>query len=426
MHAVLGVLGDTAGLPQFPRGRDVDMGAMQAALVLLVAAAALASPAHARAMATPPPAAAGGDDLNRRHDHPHTAFRSSAAGGSGWSPLAGLPALPKPHHSYRVSNFSAADPLHDDMVRITGGCPLSILDDNYWGEDMIVQCVTAAARHKATLSINHSPWFVHYKTGNKMLDKTLAPDCCPEREAAEMSFYRERLAQTAAWIDSANKRLGSNVTVGAVLLDAERWMASRTNTTWNLALTRKHTLMFNATAELLPNSTLQWYDRGGLMYDGVGTGYYAGSPYYVLDEPGAMFSTSLYTVGELGYTRGQYARTVELAANHSTTVVTPWIALGCGNKQNFHTQGFTFDWSASLTATLCLRLSFAATADGHPSLACFSRRRLPAAQLVDGRPRCQRPGTVSRAHSRLRGWFCACARGGAVPGGDLARRPRAR
>jgi len=64
---------------------------------------------------------------------------------------------------------------------------------------------------------------------------------------------------------------------------------------------------YNATLELLPNATLQWYDRGGFMYDGVGTGYFAKSGYYVLDEPGAMFSTSLYTLGELGYTREQCA-----------------------------------------------------------------------------------------------------------------------
>ncbi len=46
------------------------------------------------------------------------------------------------------------------------------------------------------------------------------------------------------------------------------------NASWNAALTRKHTLMYNATAELLPRATLQWYDRGGYMYDGVGTGIY--------------------------------------------------------------------------------------------------------------------------------------------------------
>jgi len=227
------------------------------------------------------------------------------------------------------------------MVRITGACPLSILDDNSWSENMIVQCVTAASRHGATLSIDHSPWFVHYKTGNKTLDTTLAPDCCPAREAAEKSFYRGRLAQTIAWIAAANSRLRSNVTVGAVLLDAERWLVARNNASWNAALTEKHTWMFRTTAELLPNATLQWYDRGGFMYDGIGTGYFAGSPYYVLDEPGEMLSTSLYTLGELGYTREQYARTVELAANHSLETVTPWIALGCGNKQNFHTQGFS-------------------------------------------------------------------------------------
>lgn len=232
------------------------------------------------------------------HGYPHGTFSSAG----GWSVLADLPPLKKTHHSYRISNFSAADPLHSDFVRITGACPLSLLDDNHWGESMINECVTAAGRFGASLSINHSPWYNHYSSK----DKTLAPDCCPEKEAAELSWYRRRLAQTAVWIEQANARLKTNVTVGAVMLDAERWTStSGKNQSWDAAMTRKHTLMFNATAELLPGVTLQWYDRGGYTYDGMGTGYFAPSPYYTLDEPGTVFSTSLYALGQVGYTREQ-------------------------------------------------------------------------------------------------------------------------
>jgi hypothetical protein len=34
--------------------------------------------------------------------------------------------------------------------------------------------------------------------------------------------------------------------------------------------------------------------------------YYAQSPYYTLNEPGETFSTSLYGLGQVGYTREQY------------------------------------------------------------------------------------------------------------------------
>lgn len=251
----------------------------------------------------------------------HTAFAPSvAAAGSDaqWSVLAGLPALPKTHHSYRISNFSSESALHDDFVRITGACPMSLLDDNHWGEDMINECVISAGRHNATLSINHSPWYLHYPSK----DKNLAPDCCPSAEAGELEWYRGRLKQTIVWIDAANQRLGTAVSVGAVLLDAERWLRSTKNESWNAALDRKHALMFNATAELLPGVTLQWYDRGGYTYDGIGTGYFALSGYFTLNEPGSVFSTSLYALGEIGYTREQYARTVELAANYSACPVT--------------------------------------------------------------------------------------------------------
>ena len=227
------------------------------------------------------------------------------------------------------------------QVRITGACPLSILDENGWSEDMIVQCVTAAARHGAALSINHSPWFLHYGPND-------APDCCPDKEAAEMTMYTSRLAQTRAWINTANQRLGSNVSVTAVLLDAERWTVKHDNASWNAAVTRKHTLMYNATTMVFPSAVLEWYDRGGYMYDGMGTGFMAPSPYFALDEPGATFSTSLYGLGQVGYTRAQYAQTVALTANHSVTTVTPWVALGCGMAPTFQLQGFSMNYSYPL------------------------------------------------------------------------------
>lgn len=79
------------------------------------------------------------------------------------------------------------------------------------------------------------------------------------------------------------------------------------------------------------------------MFDGLGTAFFAPSGYYTLDEPGLTFSTSLYGLGEVGYTRAQYAQTVNLAANHSIDVVTPWIALGCGMQPTFHLQGFSME-----------------------------------------------------------------------------------
>jgi hypothetical protein len=47
-------------------------------------------------------------------------------------------------------------------------------------------------------------------------------------------------------------------------------------------------------------------------------------------------------------TRSRYARTVALAANHSVSKVVPWVALGCGNEQNFHLQSFSFTFDYPL------------------------------------------------------------------------------
>ena len=140
----------------------------------------------------------------------------------------GVARLPKTHHSYRISNFSRLA-LHDDFVRITGACPMSLLDDNHWGEDMIDACVSAGVTMQRSASIT-APGISLPK------GKGLAPDCCPSAEAEELDWYHGRLKQTIAWIDAANKRLDTAVSVGAVLLDAERWLRSEKNASWNAAL----------------------------------------------------------------------------------------------------------------------------------------------------------------------------------------------
>ena len=130
-------------------------------------------------------------------------------------------------------------------------------------------------------------------------------------------MWEANLAAIKALLLRSNARHGANVSVSAVLLDSERFTVARGNATWNDAMTAKHDMMYNASKRAFPSAPVEFYDRGGYTMDGIGTAYFAPSPYYTLEERGDSFATSLYGVGELGYTREQYDQTVALALAHS-------------------------------------------------------------------------------------------------------------
>ena len=272
--------------------------------------------------------------------------RSTAFPGSpSWSPLATLPPLKKVHHSYAPQPGNLWDPtntLHDDFVRITHTCGIYGFDvhtNATRAAQCIDGCVAIAARHPgAGVSIFYSPWFYVFPP------RPAAPSCCPNKTKEAVAVWEANLAAIKALLLRSNARHGANVSVSAVLLDSERFTVARGNATWNDAMTAKHDMMYNASKRAFPSAPVEFYDRGGYTMDGVGTAYFAPSPYYTLEERGDSFATSLYGVGELGYTREQYDQTVALALAHNASAVTPWISLGAGNVPTWFTQTYDFAW----------------------------------------------------------------------------------
>ena len=68
-----------------------------------------------------------------------------------------------------------------------------------------------------------------------------------------MNYFTERVSSVMRWVEQANSRLGSNVSIAAMLLDQEPgWAVTpRTNASYLAAMKRKSDLVFNATVKLL-------------------------------------------------------------------------------------------------------------------------------------------------------------------------------
>ena len=123
---------------------------------------------------------------------------------------------------------------------------------------------------------------------------------------------------------------------------------SKTNETETAAVDEKHEQMYNASKAQFPAARVEYYDRGGFMLDGVGTGSFIGDPWFSLHERGDSYSLPMYSIGDLGYSRQAFALTAAAATAANVSDVTPWVLLGGGMVPTFQLQDFRFYWDYPL------------------------------------------------------------------------------
>ena len=139
------------------------------------------------------------------------------------NPLAGLPALPKVHHSWPLAvNFTdpAMRPVLEDYARITHAVAAGAL---FWTptQEVMDVAVEICAKTGAILEFEYSPW----GEDASPYPRDALPMYAGPEEAAEIALFTGRCQATKQLIAAANAKLGTNISIGALLLDQERWCA---------------------------------------------------------------------------------------------------------------------------------------------------------------------------------------------------------
>eukprot|EP01051_Picozoa_sp_SAG22_P020482 SAG22_NODE_4156_length_1365_cov_2.436019_2_plen_306_part_00 len=187
-------------------------------------------------------------------------------------------------------------------------------------------------------------------------------DVDDSRVQAELNRLTAALQHISGLLRSTAAGGAARVTVGAYLLDAEKFRCINLTTGWPLtphsvqcrAVQKKHSDIASIVLRANPTARVEWYNRGAVqrycplpleaagwcptyLFGGVDNVSTAG-PEVIQSRPGfSSFGTCLYNLPEVGYMRETFTRTV-FAANEAnvsgqlTGGVTPWIALGCGTR----------------------------------------------------------------------------------------------
>ena len=230
--------------------------------------------------------------------------------------LRALRQLPKVHYCWPVERdqLIARDPRLFEYVRITGS--LGIRGE--WGAtgaDELRAAVELCKPHGATIAINYSPW--HSTYGGDDVDPRSDG---PEVDRA-FELYRTRLQAVKERLQRANAESGASVRVAVLLLDTEKFHVKDDEEEgaeeWNAAIDAKMRPFYTIGKELFPDAPIAWYNRGS-----------TNRRRFTGNEPGDGYSTSLFSVSDVGRTRKHYRWSVNRSPDGTSM---PWIDLAAGN-----------------------------------------------------------------------------------------------
>jgi len=255
------------------------------------------------------------------------------------SMLISLRPLPKIHYFWRVSPEVEGRKLYE-LARITHSLCLS---GKWVTKQQVDKCVYICERVNKTtpkiktfLGIEFSP-FTHE------FGKDLPPTDRGASYLKDIDQLKNRAELAIRWIAAANKKYKSNIKVGAILLDCERFHVRADDKKWNEGIHEALDTVHLMLQSIFPGARMEWYGRGVAVSAG-GDGW-AKRKYWTGKEIKAPLSCSLYTVPEIERTRETFRRTAKLADELGISDVTPWVALASGyrrHKDEF--QKFSLDW----------------------------------------------------------------------------------
>lgn len=257
----------------------------------------------------------------------------------GW--LRALKPLPKVHYSFPIQDNLLFDgPLLYEYVRLTRAASLRMENCTQPQVDAAVAACTAVNGKDRTagakLGMNYSPW-------HRKFDKDAAPTVDGPTAEQELRQFRERLQAVGEMVERANRRHGSRVEIGAILLDCERFRVRPGDAAWNDAITRKLNQIYDLAQAAYPKARIEWYNRGAMSRP-PRPGGWEPSPYSTAQERGVAYACSLYKVAQSWETREVFRRTVENARQHGVEEVTPWVALASGYRPTIEGDEWEFDW----------------------------------------------------------------------------------
>ncbi len=258
------------------------------------------------------------------------------------SELFELAALPKPHYYWPP----AANLLEDknsrrmyELVRITRTfCVAGEWTNDRQMDNAVYTCARLNKTNpliRASVGVNFQPW--HRRFG-----KDLPPTDRGPTFLKEIQYFEERAMFVRDAISRYNQVYRSDVAVGAVLLDSERFKTKAGDDQWNRGMREALDAIHRKAEEVFSGAVIIWYGRGMIQHPRTNT--WRQTSYWTGKEIKAPLTCSLYNISEIERMREVFQKTVELADRKLIPDVIPYVALASGYKRTLTGHEWLFDW----------------------------------------------------------------------------------
>ena len=159
----------------------------------------------------------------------------------------------------------------------------------------------------------------------------------------EISFFEERCRLVKQWLDQNNEKYQSDVEIGAITLDTERFHEKAGDKSWNDGMCEALDAIHKKAQSIFPQARIEWYGRG-INQSASNEGWSKSNIWTGLEIKSSL-SCSLYTIPEIERTRETFRKTCKLADKLGISDVTPWVALGSGYRRHIKEfEKWHFDW----------------------------------------------------------------------------------
>lgn len=257
--------------------------------------------------------------------------------------LSDLKVLPKIHYYWPIGSEVSEFRIYH-LVRITHSACVS---GEWVTAKDIDKMVYACARVNKTKPVIEARLGLSFIPWHNKFDKNLSPISRDSSYFRELSFFDERCVLIKRWIAESNKKYGSDIKVGGVLLDCERFTkregTSASDLVWNDAIRDCLDKIHERAIKHFCEARIEWFARG-IQPAQSSEGWHV-SQHWTGKEIKSSLSCMFYRVPELELTRETLRRTVKLASSMGIDEVTPWVALASGYRRTTtEFEKFSLNW----------------------------------------------------------------------------------
>jgi len=254
--------------------------------------------------------------------------------------------LPKVHYSYWLQpSYILNEDNQGTLYELARLCHALSISGEWTNAEQVDICVYVCGlvnqsnpEIPSSIGVNFSPWHRKFRQD---LDSPI-PDQYNHTifnhssYQEEIRYFRDRMTSVKEWVAQSNQKYGTDVKVGALLLDCERFNRRQYDPYWNEAMGTAQNDIHLEAVDIFPEARIEWYNRGAGGRKGTLL-----RPYVVDNLIMTGMSCSLYSVMFPDETLALLQGTCDIADTHFIDGQTPWRNL---NVTAWVALNYGFDW----------------------------------------------------------------------------------